>query len=417
MKLSLFGRFGLALFASMILGLGMTGCGGGTIGFLWTVGQQYNQIAGFKIDDYTGNLTQIPHQPFTSGGTNPINIVIKPGGRYAYVLNQGTLPSTCTSAATCTTTWTGGNISVFSVGGDGVLTLQSSYTSQGYDSQWIQMDASGSYLYVLDQYGPVNPTTNVRDGNGSITVFAVDSATGRLTLVTNTNACVSSNGGTVCPTFFEVGSATSAFAQPFQMKTAGSCLFVANRTGVVPFSISGAQLSNTTTGPTITGVQHISSITGTASFINLTDDTGNQVFRYTVGSSCGLSVTGGGAVNMAQYQVYNPSWTLFDSSGKYLYVYGYQTPNTTQANSRVEAFNITTSTQTQPISSFGTGSGPVCAVEDPTNQYIYTSNFNDGTITGNIIDTTTGNLSSLTRGSTFSATGQLKCLAVSGAVD
>ena len=89
MKLSLVGRFALALLASLALGLGMTGCGGGSIAYLWTIGQQYNQIAGFKVDDYTGNLTQIPHEPFSSGGAAPVSIVVKPGGRYVYVLNQG----------------------------------------------------------------------------------------------------------------------------------------------------------------------------------------------------------------------------------------------------------------------------------------------------------------------------------------
>ena len=51
MKLSLFGRLTMALLASVALGLGMTACGGGTIGYMWVLGQEYNQIGGFKIDD------------------------------------------------------------------------------------------------------------------------------------------------------------------------------------------------------------------------------------------------------------------------------------------------------------------------------------------------------------------------------
>ena len=90
MKLSLFGRLGMAVFASLALGLGMTACGGGTIGYMWILGQQYNQIAGFKIDDYTGNLTQIQGSPFISNGATPVSLVVKPGGRYIYVINQGT---------------------------------------------------------------------------------------------------------------------------------------------------------------------------------------------------------------------------------------------------------------------------------------------------------------------------------------
>ena len=57
MKLSRIGRVSMALVVSVAMGLGMTACGGGTIGFMWVLGTQYNQIAGFKIDDFTGNLT------------------------------------------------------------------------------------------------------------------------------------------------------------------------------------------------------------------------------------------------------------------------------------------------------------------------------------------------------------------------
>ena len=57
MKLSFVGRLSMALFASLALGLGTTSCSVGTIGYMWVLGQEYNQIAGFKVDQYSGNLT------------------------------------------------------------------------------------------------------------------------------------------------------------------------------------------------------------------------------------------------------------------------------------------------------------------------------------------------------------------------
>jgi hypothetical protein len=63
------------------------------------------------------------------------------------------------------------------------------------------------------------------------------------------------------------------------------------------------------------------------------------------------------------------------------------------------------------------GNGPVCMVEDPSSQYVYTSNANDGSVTGKFINQNTGQLSNLSRGSTFPATGLATCLAVSGNVD
>src|SRR6201993_1486801 len=106
MKLSRIGRVSMALVVSVAMGLGMTSCGGGTVGFMWVLGTQYNQISGFKIDNFTGNLTSIVGTPFASGGTTPVSLVVRPGGRYVYVVNKG--------AGTAA-----GNVAEFSVGGDG----------------------------------------------------------------------------------------------------------------------------------------------------------------------------------------------------------------------------------------------------------------------------------------------------------
>ncbi len=88
-EVELIGRWSMALFASLALGLGMTACGGGTIGYMWVLGQEYNQVAGFKVDQYSGNLTEVPGSPFSSNGSVPVSIVIKSGGRFVYVINQG----------------------------------------------------------------------------------------------------------------------------------------------------------------------------------------------------------------------------------------------------------------------------------------------------------------------------------------
>ena len=109
MTLSRIGRLSLALLVSIAMGLGMTSCGGGTIGFMWVLGTQSSQIGAFKIDNYTGNLTGVVGSPFKSGGTNPIMLTLKSGGRYLYVLNAGD------------STGTTGSFSLFSVGGDGTL--------------------------------------------------------------------------------------------------------------------------------------------------------------------------------------------------------------------------------------------------------------------------------------------------------
>jgi len=425
MKFSWMGRIAMATLASLALGLGMTACGGGTIGYMWVLGDQFNQITGFKVDDFTGNLTQIIGSPFVSNGVNPVSIVVKPGGRYVYVINQGTGGTRPTfDPANCSAIRSGketsGGVAVYSVGGDGVLTFQQSYLTQGNSPVWAQFDGSGTFLYVLDKYSPdpkqipacgTNPSTS---DTGSITAFSADSSTGRLTLVTN-NAIL--NGG-VPTTFFNVGLA------PIMMKTAGGCLFTLDSgdNSIFPYSLGSAgQLALTTPGSIPVSATTLSSINGNGASIFLTDQGANRILPYSVGSNCNLAlVTGGTSSNLPGTS--NPVYSLVDNSGKYLYVLNQSTTSTGTGNvpfSSVSAFNILPGTgQLAQISSspYPTGSNPVCMVEDTSNQYIYISNRNDGTVTGKVIDSTTGELAPLSRGSTFPASGLGSCLALSGAV-
>ncbi|WP_263381098.1 lactonase family protein [Granulicella paludicola] len=419
MKLSLFRRLAMAMFASLALGLGMTACGGGTIGYMWVLGQQYNQIVGFKIDDYTGNLTNVQGSPFGSNGNVPVSIVVKPGGRYVYVINQGTCPSSGCGTATNTSQ----TVALYSVGGDGTLTFQQQYVTQGYNSMWAQFDSTGTYLYVLDKYSPSRNTNATgattytgpnTDGNGSITVFLSDSNTGRLSLVTNAQTQYNS----VNTPFWEVGP------KPIMMKTLSGCLFTVNSGNqtISPyvFGTSG-QLGFTTTQtfPLTTG--NVTSINGSGSLLYLTDasQTPGVIVGYTVGSSCALTTVNGG--NKADSTgTANPTYSFIDSTNKYLYVLNSSTTSTTSTTpfSSVSVFTInTTNQELQEVSGspFTVGSGPVCMVEDPTNQYLYTSNHNDGTVTGKRLDPNTGLITVLPRGSTFTATGEASCLAVSGA--
>jgi 6-phosphogluconolactonase (cycloisomerase 2 family) len=409
MKLSLFGRLTMALLASAALGLGMTACGGGTIGYMWVLGQQYNQIAGFKIDDYTGNLTTVPTSPFSTGGSVPVSIVVKTGGRFVYVIDQGTGGSN-------TAPGSGQAIVEYAVGGDGTLTYQDTYQTQGYVSMWAQMDATGTYLMVLDKYAPINATTKAPSTNGAITVFSSDPTTGRLTLVTNSQTQVNN----VNTYYWNVGTS------PIMLKAAGSCVFALNsgNQSVTPFSVgAGGQLTVVQTGTQLLSTTTATSINGNSTYLYVTDSNGgtsatNYIYPFTIGSSCTLTSVNGGAI--ANTGV-DPTYSLIDNSGKYLYVLNQYNSNTVTPvpASSISAYTISSvNGQLTAISGapYTVGSGPVCMVEDTSNQYIYISNHLGGTITGKIIDPTTGNLSDLTRGATFTATGQASCLVLSGAV-
>ncbi len=392
----------------------MTACGGGTIGYMWVLGQEYNQIVGFKVDDYSGNLTEVPGAPFNSEGSVPVSIIVKSGGRYVYVINQGVGGSAAGKG-------TGQSVALFSVGGDGTLTFQQSYQTQGYVSQWAQMDSSGTYLFVLDKYSPGVDSNGIydaanTDGLGSITVFAADATTGRLTLVTN--AQIKDPDGINRP-FFEVG------ASPFMMKSLAGCLYTVNGADqtISPYSIgSGGQLAFAGPQYFITTAQTITSINGSGSYVFLTDSKTNRIYGYQSGSSCNLTALNGGSIANT-VNTSNPSYSLLDAKNEYLYVLNQSSTNTgtNGTYSSISAFFLNPSNlelqEVSPGQTYSVGSGPVCMVEDPSSQYMYVSNHNDGTITGKSFNSTTGELSQLKRGSTFPAAGQAGCLAISGSTD
>ncbi|MBW8747626.1 MAG: beta-propeller fold lactonase family protein, partial [Acidobacteria bacterium] len=383
MKLSLSGRLMLACVVSLALISGMTACGGGTVGFMWVLGTQYNQVDGFKIDNFTGNLTKVVHAPFSSGGTNPVSIVVRPGGRWVYVVNKGVAPTYDKNGAPVANTGTAGTISIYSVGGDGVLSYQLSQASQGTNPIWAQMDSSGNYLYVLDALSNQNDASQyvVTSANpnpvGAITVFSIAADTGRLTLIQNqqtkctTSAC---NGQQL--TYFPVGK------NPTMMKFFSSgYLFTLNAgdsTSTGPSITTYQQnstngqltlVANSTTQLAAAGT-NISSITSNGTYVYLTDVTNNQIYAYTVSSGALQPVTGSPFANLSPATT--PVWTLVDSKGKFLYVLNQGTSNVQNVSSTISAFTIDTQGRLARLADtsnpYPVGSGPVCMLQDPSNQ-------------------------------------------------
>ncbi len=201
MKFRKLGRIALATAASLFIGFGTQSCYYYTEAYIIVTGSQYNQVASYREQNQTGILTQAPHSPLSSGGTNPIRAVLLSGGRYVYVLNEGTPKANADGSLT----WSGANIAQFSIGGDGSLAFQQNYFSQGRGSLRMALSTTGNYLYVLDGYQPLGSDNNITPASptigtstpcydstagvyrpaGDITVFSIDTNTGRLFLVQN----------------------------------------------------------------------------------------------------------------------------------------------------------------------------------------------------------------------------------------
>jgi 6-phosphogluconolactonase len=433
MKFWNLGRVALALAASLVLIGGMDSCiYDYTNAYIIVTGSQYNQIASYREDNDTGQLRAAPGDPLSSGGQNPIRAVLLTGGRYVYVLNQG--KPTVNSNGTLT--WTGGNISVFSIGGDGQLAYQLSYPSQGTGSVRLAMSASGGFLYVLDEYEPTAGSPGVTAGSpssssatpcydsttgtyrpvGDVTVFSIDNSTGRLYLVQNQEQQTSSG---VDLTYFPLG------CNPIDMYQGSGFLYVAEvshppypGTGedIYPYQASSTgQLLPPQAPQFIPGTQGISVINGSASgkYIYVLDAVTNTIYPYTAGANGFLSLISGGSYSnegLPNVDVGMDALTT-DATSTYLYIANTQSPALGQANSAVSAYEITNGTgDLTPLSGgsgnlFATGSDPVCIFEDTSHQYVYTADGASSQITGAALNPQTGIITNLAHRSTFPTVG------------
>jgi 6-phosphogluconolactonase len=442
MKFRKFGRTGLALAVSLGLCFGITSCSVDfTVAFLYVTGSQYNQLGAFRIMNNTGNLVSVQGSPYGSGGTNPVRSLVSSTGRYIYVLNQGT-PSSDSSG---NVTYSGSNIAIFSVGGSGNLAFQQSYTSQGTGSLRFGFSSTGTFLYVLDKYMPVqnasggfvnasttqsttfpcpDPTTpGLWRPVGDLTAFSVDTNTGRLSLITNNQQQDSS--GTQLTTF-PVG------CNPIDVKVSAGFIFVTDNgpeptTGltqtVFEYSLNATngQLTLTQNSELPTGATQISAIGSdqASKYIYILDTGGNQIFYYTIGTNGLLqAVTGSPTANVAS--AVNPVALTSDSKSKFLYVANAgPASGTTNPNSVISAFTIAANGVLAPVapSTFNTGSGPQCILEDPSNQYIYTADANSNTVTGHVLDPNSGNLTDLRNATSYATVGTPTWCVASGHVN
>jgi 6-phosphogluconolactonase (cycloisomerase 2 family) len=418
MKFRKFGRITLALAVSLGTGLGVTSCSTNhTVGYFYVTGLQYSQISGFRIDNNLGNLTPTINSPYGSGGYNPTKDLVTNAGKFLYVLNEGcggTGQAACPSGVDPSNA--GANISLFTIGGKGSISFQASYTSQGNQPISMLADSSGTHLFVLDSTVP-DPTTckGYVAGNpdticGDITAFNIDSNTGRLSLITNTTV-KNSNGTNL--SYFPVGSGPIEFT----LIPAGTYLYTIEKgsgstndpsQAVFVYGQSAGQLTLTQNTPIPTGATQLAYIYASAKYTYLIDDengvNSGQILPYTVGTNGALQSLVGGQVDNTG-TVANPKTMIVDHQSKFLYLTN-RGPNLTPTSpaSSVSAYFIDQTTgrlttltggASGTVVTFGAGSAPSCILEDPSNQYLYTANFADNTVTGAVINSTTGTLTTL----------------------
>ena len=465
-----FTKFGKALLTSALSAgiiLGVSSCVQSySTGYLYVTGTETAStsgngvISGFKIDHNTGYLTPINGLPVSSGGANPSRAVLAVQSRFLYVLNRGVNASggaLCTPPGTSPGPCQNANITQFAVGGNGVLTPQETFYTQGINPSRMIIDNSGAYLLVLDHDAPDNEAPSSTDACaralggpttcGDVTVFQINQLTGRLSL--ETNAQVTSAVGSSTPlTYFPVPVNPVDFAMTgtYLMTLSGNPTFsLANYsynpitnaysggTSVFPYQFTPAsgQLQLTSNSSQPLGIKQGNAIyytfnvayvlandSATISFNGSPEVAQSQILPFSVGSNGGLQAEAVGNIP-DDPTLANPITILEEQKGKFVYVAN-QGNNTSGANaeSGISGYYVLT-LPTYQISfiagqPFGSGAGPQCMVEDPSQQFIYEADFNDSLVYGRVLDPNSGVLNLMRNSKGFAVPGPATWCLVDG---
>jgi hypothetical protein len=362
-----------------------------------------------------------------------------------YVLNRGTNSSgtgDCTTADPCQNS----NITQFAVGGNGVLTYQETFYTQGLSPFRLVGDPSGNFLLALDHDAPSSAACGLALGSavtacGDVTVFSINQTTGRLSLVQNT-AVTQANCPTsliTCPlTYFPIPAnpidfvltsgylltlsgtpSTGDYVYPYAYSSSSGQLTLSqNAAQPLTNASDGAGSCSDGVATSAPGlVDCATAIISASSVIYVLDNEpvtvtsfGNgtttssvtspsQIVPFTVGTGGALQADTGGIIPDAP-TLSNPIQLMVESKGKYLYVANQGSEVTgNNPESGIAAYFITTTPayQLSFVSGqpFGSGSGPQCIVEDPSDQFIYEADQYDSTVTGRLLDPNTGDLNDL----------------------
>ncbi|MGD0631608.1 MAG: beta-propeller fold lactonase family protein [Terracidiphilus sp.] len=434
MKFTKFGKALLVSALSAAVALSVTSCVQSyTVGYLYVTGTITSGtggngiISGFHIDHNTGKLSPIDGLPISSGGANPGRAVLVTGSRFLFVLNRGVNSlgnSDCfgTGANECQNA----NITEFAVGGNGILTPEQTFYTQGLNPFRLIGDPSGDFLYVLDHDSPSNAVCALALGAtatpcGDITAFTINQTTGRLSLIANTQVTSSNcpSSQITCPVgYFPVPANPIDFSlnSGYMLTLSGT---PATGDVVFPYTYNSASgvLSVNQNSAQVLGISQGTAIVNGTGYVYVLDNEGtdvagtgatSQILPYSIGTNGALQAQTGGVIP-DDSTLSNPIFLLVESKGKFLYVANQgNNAQGTNSGSGLAGYVIDPSTHQLSFIAgepFGSGSGPQCLVEDPSDQFIYSADFNDSSITGRVVDPNSGVLNNLRVTSTYSLQG------------
>ncbi len=377
----------LATAASLGLGVGLTSCAvSNTVDYLYLLSSKNNpgQINVYRVDSQTGALTQIPNSPYPAG-RNPSGLVIAPNGSVLYEINHDD-----------------NTVESFGIGTDAKLYPQHTYTTPGSEPVAISINQAGTFLFVVDFYGPI--FTDQNPGPGAVVVYPINADGSLGTAVTQTLP------SSLSASYFALDTAPSAISvlpggsgiYITETLTAAAASICGNQGGLVALSVSSSGTLSPLAGSPYCAGTTPSSLTSnpSGSFLYVTDSAQNQINSYAVATNGSLAALAGGPVAAGTF----PDAITIDATGQYLYVANRNANN-------IESYSIASTGLLSSTGTYATQPYPQCVIVDPNlNSFVYTADFQGIGSTGYKMDPATGQLTG-TKGSPYAGTGQATCLA------
>ena len=352
--------------ASLALALGLTACSRDyTVAWVYAVSASNGTISAYGVDYQTGILNQVSGSPFTTPFTNPVRIIAAPNNKFIYVIGGSQ----------------NAQVEEFAVGTDGKLFGEHTYNLTGTYPTNAVVDTTGTFLYVTytyqSGYSPASP------GPGGITIFPINSDN---SLGTAVNQNVGNN-----PVGIALSTPVCVPAAAAVIAGNSSCTTVTG--GINNVYAYVLDQETTLAKPTVLGYAQN---TSTGALTLLTGTAYNATLKTYQGSSAGVV----------------PSAIAVDATTRYVYV-------TDQQQNEVLGYQIARSTtgNLTPLSGspFNTGQFPVDVKIDPRADYVYTANYNAGTVSSFAINQATGNLSTVA-GSNFGTSTGPTCITIEPAL-
>jgi 6-phosphogluconolactonase (cycloisomerase 2 family) len=384
MKFNKVGQVSLVSAIALILASSFTACAPLTIDYLYVAGNKATpgEIQTFEVDRVSGALDAV-NSTVSSGGNTPVSEASSADYQHLYVANQGS-----------------SSIVEFTIGSNGSLTspVTTTLTSAGNTPVAIAMNTAGTLLYVLNTYQPgcTTATTGAATCNGgALAVFPVSSSGALGSPVANGSLSyfpVGINPTAICA----LPSGASVYVSTYDPAAGLGYMYGFNATAAGALTTIPGEATTLSGTPFYAGVKPDSIATSSTSrFVYVTDFAQNEIIAYGVEDGGVLHPLINGPFKTGN----QPTAITVDPRGLFIYV-------SNGLDNTVSAFDIdlATGTPSAAVSTSGSGSNPTgtepvaVLVDTGFGRYVYTANFLDNSITGFLLNSSTGVLTGTQNG-------------------